>query len=68
MSSKRFLVIIVKEPEDEGYYAYSSTVAGCFSNGKTVEEAQGNIWEAIEQHMASLIEHGQRVPQDDGSQ
>ena len=24
MSSKRFLVIIVKEPEDEGYYAYSS--------------------------------------------
>ncbi len=35
-----FQVIIVKEPEDEGYFAYSPTVAGCFSNGKTIEEAQ----------------------------
>ena len=60
-----FQIIIEKEPEDEGYFAYSSTVAGCFSNGKTIEEARRNIREAVEQHMASLIEHSQRVPQDD---
>jgi len=60
-----FQIIIEKEPEDEGYFAYSPTVAGCFSNGKTIEEARRNIREAVEQHMASLIEHGQLIPQDD---
>ena len=25
-----FQIIIEKEPEDEGYFAYSPTVAGCF--------------------------------------
>ena len=67
MRSYSFQIIIVKEPEDEGYFAYSPTVAGCFSNGKTIEEARRNIREAVEQHMASLIEHGQRIPRDDGS-
>jgi predicted RNase H-like HicB family nuclease len=68
MRSYSFQIVIAKEPEDEGYFAYSPTVACCFSNGKTIEEAQRNIREAVEQHMASLIEHGQRVPQDDDSQ
>jgi len=53
-----FQIVIEKEPEDEGYLAYSPIVAGCFSNGKTIEEARRNIREAVEQHMASLIEHG----------
>jgi predicted RNase H-like HicB family nuclease len=53
-----FQIVIEKEPEDEGYFAYSPTVAGCFSNGKTIEEARRNVREAVEQHMASLIEHG----------
>jgi predicted RNase H-like HicB family nuclease len=60
-----FQIIIEKEPEDEGYFAYSPTVAGCFSNGKTIEEARRNMREAVEQHMTSLIEHGQPIPQDD---
>jgi len=53
-----FQIVNEKETEDEGYFAYSPTVAGCSSNGKTIEEAQRNIREAVEQHMASLIEHG----------
>lgn len=60
-----FQIVVEKEPEDEGYLAYTPTVAGCFSNGKTIEEARRNIREAVEQHMASLIEHGQPIPQDD---
>jgi len=60
-----FQIIIEKEPEDEGYYAYSPTVPGCFSNGKTIEDAQRNIRQAIEQHLASMLEHSQLVPQDD---
>lgn len=60
-----FQIIIEKEPEDEGCSAFSPTIPGCFSNGKTIEEARRNIREAIEQDMASLRSHGQAAPQDD---
>ena len=60
-----FEIVIEKEEEDEGYLAYSPTLPGCFSNGKTVEEARRNIREAIQQHIASLLSHGQSVPQND---
>jgi len=60
-----FQILIEKEPEDAGYFAYSPTLPGCFSNGKTIEEAKRNIREAIEQHLASLLEHVQQIPQDD---
>jgi predicted RNase H-like HicB family nuclease len=60
-----FQVVIEKEPEDEGYFAYTPTVPGCFSNGKTIEEARRNIRQAIEQHLASLLAHSQPIPQDD---
>jgi len=60
-----FQIVIEKEPEDEGYYAYSPTLPGCFSNGKSIEEARRNIRQAIEQHMASLMTHTQPIPQDD---
>jgi predicted RNase H-like HicB family nuclease len=54
-----------KEPEDEGYFAYSPTVPGCFSNGKTIEETKRNIRQAVEQHLTSMLMHGQAVPQKD---
>jgi predicted RNase H-like HicB family nuclease len=58
-----FQIVIEKESEDEGYFAYSPTIPGCFSNGKTIEETKRNIRDAIEQHLASLLEHAQTVPQ-----
>ena len=60
-----FEIVIEKEEEDEGYLAYSPTLPGCFSNGKTVEEARRNIREAIQQHIESLLAHGQTVPQNE---
>jgi predicted RNase H-like HicB family nuclease len=60
-----FQILIEKEPEDEGYYAYSPTLPGCFSNGKSIEQARRSIREAIEQHVASLLAHSQPIPQDD---
>ena len=60
-----FEIVIEKEPEDEGYAAYSPTLPGCFSNGKTVEEAKRSIREAIQQHIDALLAHGQPVPQND---
>jgi len=49
-----FQIVIEKEPEDEGYFAYSPTVPGCFSNGRTIEDAKRHIREALEQHLAVL--------------
>lgn len=58
-----FEIVIEKEAEDEGYLAYSPTLPGCFSNGKTVEDARRNIREAIDLHVESITSHGQPVPQ-----
>ncbi len=58
-----FQIVIEKEPDDTGYFAHSPTLPGCFSNGATIEEAKKNIREAIEQHLESLIAHGEPIPQ-----
>jgi antitoxin HicB len=60
-----FEIVVEKEAEDEGYSAYSPTLPGCFSNGKTIEEAKKNIREAVRQHVESLIAHEQSIPQKD---
>lgn len=60
-----FQIVIEKEPEDEGYYAYSPTLPGCFSNGKTIEDAKRNIREAIQQHLESLRAHAEPIPQNE---
>ena len=60
-----FEIIIEKESDDEGYLAYSPTLPGCFSNGKTIEEARKNIREAIQLHIESLRSHGQPIPQNE---
>ena len=60
-----FEIVVEKEPEDEGYSAYSPTLPGCFSNGRTIEEAKRNIREAIQVHLGSLIAHGDTVPQNE---
>ena len=53
-----FEIVIEKEAEDEGYSAYSPSLPGCFSNGRTLEETKRNMREAIQQHVAALLAHG----------
>jgi predicted RNase H-like HicB family nuclease len=59
-----FAIVIEKEAEDEGYSAYSPSLPGCFSNGRTIE-AKRNMREAIQQHVAALLAHGESVPQNE---
>ncbi|MBM4034638.1 MAG: type II toxin-antitoxin system HicB family antitoxin [Planctomycetes bacterium] len=49
-----FQIVIEKEPEDEGYFAYSPQLHGCFSSGKTIEETKANIRQAVQQHIEFL--------------
>ncbi len=60
-----FEIVIEKEPEDAGYFAYSPSLPGCFSNGLTIEETRRNIRIAIQQHIAALQAHGQPIPQQE---
>jgi predicted RNase H-like HicB family nuclease len=50
--------------EDAGlnFCAYVPDLPGCVSTGYTVEEVTANIHEAIELHIASMVEHGDEVP------
>lgn len=57
--------MIEKEPEDEGYFSHSPSLPGCFGNGRTVEESRRNMREAVTQHVALLLEHGEPVPQNE---
>jgi len=60
-----FEIVIEKEQDDEGYLAFSPTLPGCFSNGQTIEQAKRNMREAIQQHLESLLEHGDPIPQNE---
>ena len=44
---------------------YSPTLPGCFSNGKTIEEAKRNVRDAVQQHLQSLLLHNQPIPQNE---
>ena len=63
MKYYKFVIVIEKEPQDEGYAAYSPTLPGCSSNGRTIEEARRNIREAIQQRIEALAAHGKPIPQ-----
>ena len=58
-----FEIVIEKDEGIKGYYAYSPTLPGCFSNGSTIEEVRKNIRKAIELHLESLTHHSQEIPQ-----
>jgi predicted RNase H-like HicB family nuclease len=60
-----FEIVIEKERDDEGYLAFSPTLPGCFSNGRTIEQAKRNMREAIQQHLESLLAHGDPIPQNE---
>jgi predicted RNase H-like HicB family nuclease len=57
-----FEIVIEREAEDDGYYAWSPTLPGCFGNGRTIEEAKRSMRVAVTQHVAALLAHGEEAP------
>lgn len=49
----RFLVVI--EKANENYSAYSPDLPGCVATGKTREETERNMYDAIEIHIDGLV-------------
>ena len=62
--SHRFTVIF-EHVEDGGYHVFCPALAGCHSQGDTLEEATDNIREAIGAYIESLMSHGESVPSED---
>ncbi|MEO7995638.1 MAG: type II toxin-antitoxin system HicB family antitoxin [bacterium] len=64
MKEYTFEIVIKKEPEDEGFYAYVPSLPGCNSGGLTLEETRANILGAIRGYLRVLIEDGDPIPDD----
>ena len=58
---KKYLIVI--ERTDSGYSSYSPDLPGCVSTGKSREEAERNMREAIEFHVDGLRQEGYPVPE-----
>jgi predicted RNase H-like HicB family nuclease len=56
----RYLIVIEKAIGN--YSAYSPDLPGCIATGKTREETQRNMREAIEMHVHGLLEDKLPVP------
>ena len=57
---QRYLIVI--EPTATGFSAYSPDLMGCVSTGRTREEVEANMREAITFHLDGLREDGEPVP------
>ena len=59
----KFTVIL--ERDEDGFFAVKvPALPGCFTQGKTKEEALANAKEAIESYIGSLRKHNEPVPED----
>ena len=57
--------VVVHEAEEGGYWVEVPALPGCYSQGETVEEALGNVREAIGLYLDTLREEGHDIPKDE---
>jgi len=57
----RFLIAI--EKADNNYSAYSPDLPGCVATGKTRDEVERNMHEAVEMHIQGMIEDKLPIPE-----
>jgi predicted RNase H-like HicB family nuclease len=58
---KSYAVVI--EKTGTGFGAYVPDLPGCVSTGRTIEETELNIREAIEFHLEGMREDGEPIPE-----
>lgn len=56
--------VIYEEAPEGGYVVYVPALAGCHTQGETIEEAEKNITEAIELYLESLKAHDKEIPKE----
>ncbi|MBU1298333.1 MAG: type II toxin-antitoxin system HicB family antitoxin [Bacteroidetes bacterium] len=66
MKALSYRILLRKEPEG-GYTVTVPSLPGCVTYGDTVDIAIEMAKEAIELYLVSLKEHGEEIPNDDGT-
>lgn len=62
MKTYTFRTII--EPDEKGYHGFVPLLRGVHTIGKTIEETQKNLDEAIRCHLEGLVKDGILPPQE----
>lgn len=57
----RFLIVI--EKANGNYSAYCPDLPGCVATGKTREETEHNMHEAVKMHVRSMLEDNIPIPE-----
>jgi predicted RNase H-like HicB family nuclease len=61
----RFLIVV--EKANGNYSAYSPDLSGCVATGETREEAERNMYQAIEMQLRGFVEDHQTIPEPHAS-
>jgi len=54
---------VIIEGDDASFSAYVPDLPGCVATGRSADEVEARIREAIRLHVQSLEEHGEPVPE-----
>ena len=60
MKAYRFSVVI--EEDNDGFYAYCPELEGCYTQGKTYDEALRNIHDSVRLHVEDRLGNGDPIP------
>jgi len=60
VSAYRFSVVI--EQDADGFFAYCPELQGCYTQGKSYEEALDNVRDAIRLHVVDRLHNGEPIP------
>lgn len=58
---KQYDFPIVIEQDKDGYFAFCPELQGCYSQGKTYEEALANIKDAVKLHIEDRTESEEKI-------
>jgi predicted RNase H-like HicB family nuclease len=59
MTTYRFAAVIQKD--EDGYYAFCPELQGCYTSGKTYEDARSNLVDAIRLHIEDRLADGEEL-------
>jgi predicted RNase H-like HicB family nuclease len=62
MTTRDFKVFLEPDADYGGYVGVCPSIPGCYSQGKTVEEALANIREAIDLRLEDTESRGEEIP------
>ena len=56
--------VVVHQAEEGGFWVEVPALPGCYSQGESVDDALGNVQEAIELYLEVLGDEGRDAPND----